>query len=60
MGTGVDPSKRKAKERGATVVEFAVLAALFLIIVFGLLEFGIIFFQKHYVAGAAREGVRLG
>lgn len=47
-------------ERGTTVVEFAVIAALVLAIVFGILEYGLIFLQEHYVADAAREGARIG
>ncbi|NIQ95014.1 MAG: pilus assembly protein [Desulfuromonadales bacterium] len=58
----IQPHNRagRDRERGATVVEFTILASLFLLIVFGLIEFGIIFYQKHFVASAAREGVRYG
>lgn len=56
----VDKNRTRHSERGAAVVEFAILAVIFLIIVFGLLEFSVMFFQKHYIAGAAREGVRAG
>lgn len=51
---------RTDHERGATAVEFAVIAALVLAIVFGILEYGLIFLQEHYVADAAREGARIG
>ena len=47
-------------ERGATVVEFAVVVALLLIIIFGILEFAFIFYQRHFVENAAREGMRVG
>lgn len=47
-------------EHGATVVEFSVVVALLVIILWGILEFGFIFLQKHYVANAVREGVRIG
>lgn len=47
-------------ERGASVVEFAVILPLVLIILFGILEVSLIFVQEHLVAGAAREGVRIG
>ncbi|MFC1513368.1 TadE family protein [Thermodesulfobacteriota bacterium] len=46
--------------RGATVVEFAVIAPLLLLILFGIIEYGIIFMQVHMVENAAREGVRRG
>lgn len=47
-------------ETGATAVEFAVIVALLLIVLFAILEFGFIFLQKHFVADAVREGVRIG
>lgn len=47
-------------EKGATAVEFAIIAALLFVILFGILEFALIFLQEHYVANAAREGVRIG
>jgi Flp pilus assembly protein TadG len=50
----------KNDQRGATAVEFAVVAAILFFILFGILEFGIIFMQEHFVANAAREGVRVG
>lgn len=46
-------------DRGAAVVEFAVLFLLLLIIVFGIIEFGFLWLQSHYVANAAREGARV-
>ncbi|PLX81851.1 MAG: hypothetical protein C0616_03355 [Desulfuromonas sp.] len=47
-------------ERGASVIEFAVILPLVLIILFGILEVSLIFVQEHLVAGATREGVRIG
>jgi len=51
---------RRENERGAAVVEFAVIALLLLTIIFGILEFALIFMQGHYVENGAREGVRVG
>ena len=51
---------QKKREQGATVVEFALVVVPLLIIVFGIVEFGIIFMQIHLVENAAREGVRRG
>ncbi|MEN8135422.1 MAG: TadE/TadG family type IV pilus assembly protein [Thermodesulfobacteriota bacterium] len=45
--------------RGAAAVEFAVLFLLLMIIVFGIIEFGFIWLQSHYIANAAREGARV-
>lgn len=50
----------KNNQRGATAVEFAVIAAILFFILFGILEFSLIFMQEHYIANAAREGVRIG
>lgn len=47
-------------ERGAAVVEFAVIVVLLLLLVFGILEFAFIFYQRHFVENAAREGMRIG
>lgn len=44
---------------GAAAVEFAVLFLLLLIIVFGIIEFGFLWLQSHYIANAAREGARV-
>lgn len=47
-------------QRGAVVIEFAVVVLLLLLILFGILEFSFTFLQRHFVANAAREGVRIG
>lgn len=53
------PAARRS-EHGATVVEFAFIAGVVFLIIFGILEFGLIFLQEHYVANAAREATRIG
>lgn len=60
MATCMHPISSIRNQHGATVVEFAVIAALLLLILFGILELGLTFLQRHYVANAAREGVRIG
>lgn len=47
-------------EKGATVVEFAIIVSLFLAIVFGIIEFGILMFDQHILTNASREGARAG
>lgn len=49
----------KKSEKGAAVVEFTLLALLLLIFVFGIIEFGFIWLQSHYIGNAAREGARV-
>ncbi len=50
----------KQSEKGATMVEFSIISALVLLLVFGIMEFALIFLQEHFVANAAREGLRIG
>ncbi len=47
------------ENKGAAAVEFAALFLLLLIIVFGIIEFGFIWLQSHYIANGAREGARV-
>ena len=42
------------------MVEFAVIVSLLLLLVLGIMEFAFIFFQRHFIANAAREGMRVG
>lgn len=49
----------RSSQKGAAVVEFAILAVLLLVFVFGIIEFGMLWVQSHYVANAAREGARV-
>lgn len=46
-------------QRGAAIVEFAVLFLLLMFLLFGIFEFGFIWMQSFYVANAAREGARV-
>ncbi len=47
-------------ERGAALVEFAVIAPLVMLLVFGIVEFGLAFSIKLNVETAARTGARVG
>ena len=46
-------------KRGANLVEFAILAPLLVMLLFGIIEFAWIFAQNLYVRHGAREGARL-
>jgi Flp pilus assembly protein TadG len=48
----------QAKERGAAAVEFALVAMLLLLLVFGIAEFGRMWFLQSSLAAAARDGAR--
>jgi len=49
----------KSSQKGAAVVEFAILSLLLIVFVFGIVEFGFLWMQSHYIANAAREGARV-
>jgi len=57
-GVGVR-HRRGRKDRGASLVEFALLAPFLLLILFGLIEFAWLFSQNLDVRHGAREGARL-
>ena len=46
-------------QRGTTTVEFTIVALLFLLLTFGLVEFGNMFWQYNSAAKAAQHGARL-
>lgn len=46
--------------RGQAMVEFALILPLFLILLMGMLEFGIVFDHRNAMAYAVREGARVG
>lgn len=47
-------------ERGASAVEFALLLPLLMIILFGIIEFGMALYRQAILTNASREGARLG
>jgi hypothetical protein len=47
-------------ESGATAVEFALVLPVILIFVFGIIEFGLLMFNKQVLTNACREGARAG
>jgi len=48
----------RRNERGATLVEFAIVGTIFLTSVFGVLEFGRLLFTHNALRDAARRGAR--
>ena len=51
--------RRNKSERGANLVEFALVAPLLMILIFGIIEFSWVFAQNLNVRHGAREGARL-
>ena len=68
QGTGCATPKRRVRgkmgwfkrdgDRGANLVEFALLAPLLILLVLGIVEFGWLFSQNNDVRHGAREGAR--
>ncbi|MFB3737360.1 MAG: TadE/TadG family type IV pilus assembly protein [Candidatus Velamenicoccus archaeovorus] len=50
--------ERIKSQRGAAAVEFAIIAPLLFMLIFGIVEFGLVWSQKNVYVGAAREGAR--
>lgn len=48
------------KQRGVAVVEFALVLPLLLLILFGIVEFGLVMFDQAVITNASREGARAG
>jgi Flp pilus assembly protein TadG len=46
------------REEGAAAVEFALIVVLLMILVFGIIEFGVAYSKVNVYTGAAREGAR--
>jgi Flp pilus assembly protein TadG len=51
--------QRTRDDKGTTVVEFALVLPIFLLLVFGIFDFGRYFFVEHTLQYATREGMRL-
>jgi Flp pilus assembly protein TadG len=51
---------RSKNQEGAGLVEFAILAPILVILLFGLLEFGLSLYAKEVLTNASREGARYG
>lgn len=47
-------------QKGAALVEFAILLVLLLVLLFGIIDYGFLWLQAHYVENSAREGARVG
>ena len=47
-------------QKGATIVEFAIVLSLLLTLIFGITEFGLFIFNRQVITNAAREGARAG
>lgn len=51
---------KKTKQRGAQVFEFAMMLPFFILIIFLVIDFGFLTYNKAIITNAAREAVRRG
>ncbi|MFZ3103220.1 MAG: TadE/TadG family type IV pilus assembly protein [Smithella sp.] len=51
---------KKPDERGVSAVEFALLLPVLVLIIFGIVEFGLILYDKAVITNASREVARAG
>jgi len=53
-------ASKVGNQRGAALVEFAIVLPLLLVLIFGMVEFGLVLFNKQVITNASREGARAG
>ena len=56
----INAIKRRKGERGAELIEFALVFPLLLFIILGIVDLGFLFQRMEVVTNAAREGARVG
>ena len=47
-------------QRGAAAIEFAIVLPLLIVLIFGMIEFSVLFYDKAVITNASREGARRG
>ncbi|HEU4686636.1 MAG TPA: TadE/TadG family type IV pilus assembly protein [Nitrospira sp.] len=52
--------RRALDQRGAAALEFAILLPLFIMFVWGAIEFGLAYYTQEVLTNATREGARAG
>jgi Flp pilus assembly protein TadG len=50
----------KCTQKGAAMVEFAIVATLLFLLIFGIISYGIMLYDQAVITNAARTGVRAG
>lgn len=62
--TGKESLPRKPRavsgENGAAAIEFALVLPILVLLVCGIIEFGLLFYNKQMITNASREGARAG
>jgi Flp pilus assembly protein TadG len=52
--------KRLRCQKGVAAVEFAIILSVLMMIVLGIIEFGLLLYDKQVITNASREGARAG
>ncbi len=52
--------KRLRCQKGVAAIEFAIILPVLLMIIFGIIEFSILLYDKQVITNASREGARAG
>ncbi len=52
--------KKLRCQKGVAAIEFAIVLPLLMIILFGIIEFGLLLYDKQVITNASREGARIG
>ena len=65
VSPGVNKSERLnmttwRNQKGASAVEFALVLPILIVLLFGILEFGLLMYNKAVITNASREGARAG
>lgn len=50
----------KNRQEGVAAIEFALILPVLFLIIFGIIEFGLLLFNKQVITNASREGARYG
>ncbi len=50
----------KRRQDGIAAVEFAIVLPVLILLLFGIIEFGLVLFNKQVITNASREGTRAG
>jgi Flp pilus assembly protein TadG len=57
---GIVMKKKLRREAGGAAAEFAIILPLLMLILFGIVEFGLLLYNKQVLTNASREGARAG
>ena len=60
MAARINIKNKSREQTGASMVEFSLVALVFFILIFGIIELGLLLFNQQVVTNAGREGARHG